>query len=185
MPMVSKLGLVALLLLCTEPRRLAAQSNNNYPDRRALILNTCPNIELSNFSYSNQYDYSARSERFHQNLTWKNLGTQPIVAFEVVVLKYDAFNTRLIGSRWAVTGKNSADWRPLQPGATDQDGTISYGDEEVYTAVAYVRSARLGDGTVWRADQADVVRRLRALNTGIPDFGNTLPDSLPITRRTP
>jgi hypothetical protein len=161
----------------------ALAQNNNYPDRRALILNTCPSIELSDFSYVNQYDLNARSTRFHQNLTWKNIGTQPVIAFEVVILKYDAFNQRLIGTRWTVTGKNSADWRPLAPGSTDQDGTIGYGDEEVYTAIAYVRTARFADGTVWHADEADILARLRSLKTGIPDFGSTRPDSMP--RRSP
>jgi hypothetical protein len=164
---------------------MAQAGNDNYPDRRAFVINTCPSIELSNFAYNNQYDYDARGTRFHQNLTWKNVGTQPIVAFEIVVLKYDAFNQRLIGSRWTVSGKNSADWRPLAPGAVDHDGTLSYGDEEVYTAVAYVRSARMADGTVWRASPADVLQRLRALNAGIPDFGSTQPDSAPERRRSP
>lgn len=157
----------------------AAQAqNDNYPDRRAFILNTCPDIQLSNFTYKNQFDLNASSIRFHQNLIWKNIGTQPVIAFEIVILKYDAFNDRLVGSRWTVTGKNSGDWRPLAPGATDDDGTIGYSEEEVYTAIAYVRTARLADGTVWHASDADVLANLRALNTGIPDFGSPRPDSL-------
>jgi hypothetical protein len=150
------------------PSILAAQ-NDNYPDRRALVVNVCPAVELSAFSYANQYDGGGRGTRFHQNLTWKNIGTQPVVAFEIVILKYDAFNQRLIGSRWTVTGKNSGDWRPFAPGTSDQDGTLGYGEEEVYTAVAYVRTARLSDGSVWHANQTEVLQRLDS-KYGYPRF---------------
>jgi hypothetical protein len=43
-------------------------------------------------------------------MKWKNVADQPIVAFEIVILKYDPFDRRLIGGRWTVTGRNSADW---------------------------------------------------------------------------
>src|ERR1043166_3180251 len=126
---------------------LAIAADQNFPSRKALIVNTCPHVELSDFAYRNYY--ADRSTRFAQDLKWKNIGSQPLTAFEVVILKYDPFNRRLIGSRWTVTGKNSADWSPLQPGEASADGTRSYGDEEVFTAIAYVRAARLEDGTIW------------------------------------
>ncbi|HWH04770.1 MAG TPA: hypothetical protein VN674_13845 [Gemmatimonadales bacterium] len=177
------LRLIPLLaVLAAAP--VAAQSGEpNYPGRRALVLNLCPTIELAGFSYSN--GYTEGGTRFRQNLTWKNTGSQPVVAFEVAILKYDAFNERLIGSRWTVTGHNSADWSPLPPGESGEDGTISYGSEEVFTAVAYVRTARLADGTIWRANELNVLQRLKALSTGIPDFGDVQPDSIPGRKRTP
>src|SRR4030095_8301920 len=117
-------------------------------DRKAFVVNTCPFVELSKFSFGN-YDSDQGGTRFRQDLTWKNVGLQPLVAFEIVVLKYDAFDRRLVGTRWTVTGHNSVDWTSLDVGQEAQDGTIGYSDEEVLTAVAYVRAARLSDGTVW------------------------------------
>lgn len=151
--------------------------DSNYPDRKALIVNNCPFVELSGFSFKNEY--ADRATRFNQDLTWKNTGTQPILAIEVVILKYDAFDRRLVGTRWTVTGRNSADWSPLQPGASNSDGTRGLGTEEVFTAIAYVRSARLADGSVWRASDADLLAKLRSQVPGFKDFGDLKPDSKP------
>lgn len=152
-------------------------ADSNYPDRKAIILNTSPHVELSGFSFGNRY--VDRRNRFEQNLSWKNIGTQALAAFEIVVLKYDAFDQRVIGSRWTVTGKNSADWSPLAPGESSADGTIGYGSEEVFTAIAYVRAARLEDGTVWRVNETQLMNDLKKVAPGIRDFGSTKPDPKP------
>ena len=154
-----------------------AQDNSNFPGRRAFIVNNCPHVKLSNFAYENFY--AEGGTRFAQNLTWTNVGSQSIVAFEIVILKYDPFDRRLIGSRWTVTGKDSGDWRPLQPGQSASDGTRGYGEEEVFTAIAYVRNARLGDGTIWTADDGGLLAQFRSLNTGIREFGDVKPDAKP------
>jgi hypothetical protein len=112
----------------------ASAQDANFPDRKAIILNLCPYVELNNFSFQNRY--ADRRTRFEQNMSWKNIGTQPLVAFEIVILKYDAFDQRVIGSRWTITGKNSADWRPLAPGQGGNDGTIGFGTEEVLEMVS-------------------------------------------------
>lgn len=163
----------AFWLLFTASLSVAAQ-NSNFPDRKAVILNTCPHVELSDFSFANRY--ADRRTRFEQNLSWKNIGSQALAAFEVVVLKYDAFDQRVIGTRWTVTGKNSADWSPLAVGDSRADGIIGYGTEEVFTAIAYVRAARLADGTVWRANEVEVMNSLRKVAPGIKDFGSVKPD---------
>lgn len=152
----------------------AVAQDSNFPDRKAVILNTCPHVELSNFSFANRYD--GGRTRFEQSLSYKNVGSQALAAFEVVVLKYDAFDQRVIGTRWTVTGKNSADWSPLAIGDFGADGTIGYGTEEVFTAIAYVRAARLADGTVWRANEVEVMNSLRKIAPGIKDFGSVKPD---------
>lgn len=163
----------AFWLLFTASLSVAAQ-NSNFLDRKAVILNTCPHVELSDFSFANRY--ADRRTRFEQNLSWKNIGSQALAAFEVVVLKYDAFDQRVIGTRWTVTGKNSADWSPLAVGDSGADGIIGYGTEEVFTAIAYVRAARLADGTVWRANEVEVMNSLRKVAPGIKDFGSVKPD---------
>jgi len=77
------------------------------------VQTSAPFVELSNFSFQNEL---GDQEKFVQNLTWKNIGTQPVTAFQIIVLKYDPSNLRTIGDRWNIDGKNSADWSPLEPG---------------------------------------------------------------------
>ncbi len=157
--------------------RTSAQDGANYPDRKALIVNICPHVELSAFSFANRYDRG--STRFNQDMKWKNIGKQPLVAFEIVILKYDAFNRRLLGTRWTVTGKDSADWKPLEPGESNGDGTRSLGAEEVFTGIAYVRLARLKDGTIWKVDDVKLVEQLRKVAPEIDEFGDVKPDPKP------
>jgi hypothetical protein len=153
-----------------------AQSiDSNYSDRRALIVNIAPQVELSGFSFQNTY--KDRRTRFETSMRWKNLASQSIIAFEIVTLKYDAFNRRLIGERWTVTGNNSATWAPLQPGASSGDGTIGLGEELVFTAVAYVRSVRLADGTVWEVNPSQLLAELKKSVPGFKDFGRLEPDT--------
>jgi hypothetical protein len=173
-----RLSYAAITLLAAVPVSSVTAQGYNFPDRRALILNTCPFVSLSQFAFHNQYHEGGT--RFEQDLTWKNVGKQPIVAFEVVVLKYDAFDRRLVGTRWTITGRNSGDWTPLAPGASDKDGTIGYGTEETYTAIAYVRSARLSDGSVWNVADADLVTQLRKVAPAIKEFGDVRPDPKPL-----
>lgn len=160
-----------------------ADIQQNFPDRKALIVNSCPYVELSDFGYRNFY--GDRSSHFAQDLKWKNIGTQPLVAFEVVILKYDPFDRRLIGSRWIISGKNSADWTPLPPGESSGDGTRSYGDEEVFTAIVYVRSARLQDGTIWMVNDTTLAAELKKSAPSLRQFGSLEPDPEPAKSNQP
>ena len=150
-----------------------ASRNPNYPGHKPIIVNVCPFVELGDFSFGNN---PVNHDRFQTNMSWKNIGTQPLTAFEIVILKYDAFDRRLTGERWTVTGVNSADWRPLQPEAQSTDGTIGLGTEEVFTAIAYVRTARLADNTVWAVNDSQLIAELRKVIPGIKDFGDVKPD---------
>lgn len=160
--------LLAIALLLTVPTGMAT----NFPGAQAHILNECPHVELSDFSFKNAYDDRRRDYRFQQNLSWKNVGKADLIAFEIVLVKYDAFNRHMRSSRWSVTGKNSADWNPLKPGESSSDGTIGYGMEEVYTGFAYVSAARLSDGTVWRADSTKIQAKIKAALPGLREVGD-------------
>ncbi len=160
-----------LMVLGTEPIQSLDQ---NFPNRKALVVNTCPYVELSGFSFQNRFD--DRRTRFEQNLSWKNVGTQPLVAFEVVILKYDPFNRRQIGSRWVITGHDSANWTPLGLGESGSDGTIGLSEEEVLTAIAYVRAARLADDTVWEVDDRKLLDELKKVVPEFKEFGDVKPD---------
>ncbi|MBV7417937.1 hypothetical protein KW830_05650 [Comamonas sp. CMM03] len=148
---------------------------SNFIDRNEHVVNLSPYVEITNFRFGNvQRDRTG--SRMEMNADWKNIGAQPVVAFEIVVLKYDAFDSRMTGSRWVVTGKNSADWSPLEPGASSSDGTISFRDEETFTAIAYVRQVRLKDGTVWKVSDIELSKELKKVAPKIPDFGSFKPD---------
>ena len=149
---------------------VAVAQDNNYPDRRPIIANVCPFVELSGFSFQNQ------GSRFATNMSWKNIGRQPVTAFEIVILKYDAFDRRIIGESWIVTGVNSADWRPLQPGDRSTNGIMGPNQEEVFTAFAYVRTVRLADNVVWTVNGGQLNNELRKVSPGIRDFGELAPD---------
>jgi hypothetical protein len=150
--------------------QLLAESTMNYPDRKALIVNNCPYVQLSNFWYENRYERSIY--RFVQYMTWTNTGGQAIIAFDIVILKYNAFNERLNGVRWTVTGNNGQDWKPLEPGYRENDSTCVLTTEDVFTGIAYVRAVRLKDGTVWRADTKELKEKIAKVATDINEFGN-------------
>jgi hypothetical protein len=160
----------SLLFIALINEQLLAESTMNYPDREALIVNNCPYVQLSNFWYENRYEKSAY--RFFQYMTWANTGGQAIVAFDIVILKYNAFNERINGVRWTVTGNNGQDWRPLEPGRRENDSISALNTEEVLTGIAYVRAARLKDGTIWRADMKELKEKIAKIAPDIAAFGD-------------
>lgn len=149
---------------------------DNFPNRKAILVNSCPFILLEGFDFKNAPD--GRVARFTSEMRWTNTGTQPVVAFEIVVLKYDAFDQRLRGTRWTVTGTNSADWRPLGPGGIGGDSARSFEPDAVMTAIAYVRQARLGDGTHWRVSDGELLQQLQRAAPFLKDFGSIRPDPI-------
>jgi len=146
----------------------------NYPTRRALVANVCPAIKIDKFTYGNKY--ADRVTRFNTDYEWSNPGDKDVVSFELVILKFDPFNRSLIASRTILPGHNSATYKPLKPGEKDADGTRSVGSEDVFTAVAYVRSVRFADGTVWQAALADVLKSIKTQLPDIVDPGPLSPD---------
>jgi hypothetical protein len=161
---------LSLLFIIVMQGQLRAEGIMSYPDRKALIVNNCPYVQLSSFLFENRYERS--SYRLIQNMMWTNVGGQSIVAFEIVILKYDAFNERINGNRWTVTGANSQNWMPLGPGYSGGDTTFSSTTEEVFTSIAYVRAVRFKDGTIWRADTKELLEQLRKVAPDIKEFGD-------------
>jgi hypothetical protein len=162
--------ILSLLFIVVIQGRLLAESTMNYPDRKALIVNNCPYVQLSNFWYENRYEKSIY--RFVQYMTWANTGGQAIVAFDIVILKYNPFNERINGVRWTVTGNNGQDWKPLERGYRESDSISGLTTEEVFTGIAYVRAARLRDGTIWRADMKELKEELGKVAPDITAFGD-------------
>jgi len=159
----------SLLLISLFHGQLLAESTMNFPNRKALIVNNCPHVQLSNYWYENRYEKSIY--RFVQDMAWANTSGQAIIAFDIVILKYNAFNERINGVRWTVTGNNSHDWKPLEPGYKESDSISSLTTEEVFTGIAYVRAVRLSNGTVWRADMKELKEKLANTAPDIAAFG--------------
>ena len=167
----------SLFLLTSFPETsYAIGISENFPDKKAVIINNCPFIELSGFSFENRYE-SPRNG-LHTDLSWKNTGNSAIIAFEVVIIMYDPFNRAIpTGGRWLIPGTDSANWAPLLPGHTGKDGLIDYSTQFVYTGFVYVRSARLSDGSIWTSDQKVVEAAIRAKLPEVKDFSTVNPQT--------
>lgn len=151
------------------------QTKMNFASRQAEVINNAPQlIELSGFKYSNVYRNS--SFRLTTDLAWTNRSSQPVLAFEVVILRYDPFNRPISGGgTWMINGKNSGDWSPLQPGEKSADGLIGYDSQPVMTSVAYVRAVRLADGTVWTANIPEVSKLIQSKLPQLHELGEINP----------
>jgi hypothetical protein len=166
---------IAFAVLIT-PSVVDAQGNWNFPDRKAIVLDICPHLKITRFTFENTVEGRVSSSRNTFTYQWRNAGTVPILAFELVTLKYDPFDEPVTGSRTLVAGKNSADFTPLQPGETSGDGTIGYGHTHVLTAIVYVRVVRFTDGTLWRSDPALIAAEVRKAAPRIKDAGPLVPE---------
>src|SRR5882724_6545533 len=116
--MTSPLRLAGAFLAVTLLAGLALAEELIPSSRRTFLVNICPFVELSNFSIESKKG----TDRFEQKVAWRNVGPKPLVAFEIVILKYDPFDRRLLASRWTVIGTNGEDRTPLQPGDASHDG---------------------------------------------------------------
>lgn len=158
----------------------------NYTGSKAYTVNLSPYVEITSFSFANEDRDRGRGlssdTRFVTNYSWKNTSQQSIIALEIVMLKYDAFDERLIGSRFIVQGTNSANWSPLPPGQSSSDGSIGFRDEDVFTGIAYVRRVRLSDGSIWRVDESKLLQELKKVAPNIRNPGSLAPDAKPIAK---
>lgn len=148
-------------------------SQYSYPNRRAVVADVCPHLKITSFTFQTVYERSM--DRFKSNYSWKNVGSQGIESFELIILKYDPFNDQLIGSKAIFPGHNSAKYSPLMPGEEDSDGGSNINSDAVYTAVAYIRSIRFTNGTIWRAAASDIVKSIRAQVPDLLDVGKLVP----------
>ncbi|MBI3505490.1 MAG: hypothetical protein HY059_11670 [Proteobacteria bacterium] len=159
------------------PKNVAVAQDNklNFASRQAEIINNASNfIELSDFSFKNEFDRSRT--RLTTNLAWTNKSSQPIIAFEVVVLRYDPFNRPIRGGgRWLITGTDSGNWTPLAPGARGSDGTFGFDAEPVMTSVVFVRLIRFQDGTVWQFNEQQILQAVKQRLPAIRDIGEINP----------
>lgn len=170
------LSLAAAIAVFVAPALVSGQGKWNFPDRKAIVLDICPHVKITSFSFENTLEGRVASSRNSFRYEWKNVTTLPVLAFELVTLKYDPFDEPITGARILVAGKNSADFTPLQPGETSGDGTTGYGHTHVLTAIVYVRAVRFTDGTLWRVDPSVVAAEVKKAAPRIKDAGPLVPE---------
>lgn len=170
------LGSTIAFVALVAPALASAQGKWNFPDRKAIVLDVSPHVKITSFAFENTLEGRVASSRNSFTYQWKNASTLPVLAFELVTLKYDPFDEPMTGSRTLVAGKNSADFTPLQPGETSGDGTSAYGHTHVLTAIVYVRAVRFADGTLWRADPSVVAAEVKKAAPRIKDAGPLVPE---------
>ena len=170
------LSLIVALVAFAAPAPVSGQGKWNFPDRKAIVLDISPHVKITSFAFENTLEGRIASSRNSFTYQWKNVGTLPVLAFELVTLKYDPFDEPMTGSRILVAGKNSADFTPLQPGETSGDGAGGYGHSHVLTAIVYVRAVRFTDGTLWRADPSVVAAEVKKAAPRIKDAGPLVPE---------
>lgn len=170
------LGIALAFLGLVLPARALAQGGWNFPDRRPIVLNICPHVKITIFAFENTLEGRISSPKNSFRYQWKNVSNLPVLAFELVTLKYDPFDEPMLGSRTLIAGKNSADFTPLQPGEESGDDTSGYGHLHVLTAIVYVRAVRFTDGTMWRADPSVVAAEVKKAAPRIKDAGPLVPE---------
>lgn len=175
--LLTAIALVAVLPVMSAPAvAQIAEPGINFAERQAIVINNAQDkIELSGFRFANEY----RDRRFRlvTNLSWTNKSDQPIIAFEVVILRFDPFNRPIRGGgSWMITGRNSGDWSPLMPGTSSSDGLIGFDDDPVLTSVVYVRAIRFANGDVWTANTAEVTRQIQGRLPTLRDLGDVSPN---------
>jgi hypothetical protein len=168
-------SLVTLALVFCFSSMAFAQGRFNFPDRKEVVLDICPHVKITNLAFYNTTD-NRNSPEHRFRYDWKNVGSLAVLAFELVTLKYDPFDEPMLGTRILVAGKNSADFRPLQPGEESNDATSDYGHVHVLTAIVYVRAVRFTDGTMWRADPTVVAAELKKVAPRITNPGPLTPE---------
>lgn len=145
---------------------------DNFHNSKAIVLDLDSSIKLSNFSFKNGYIAAnlRADEGFIQELAWTNDGSQPVIAFEVMILAYDPFNRAMPSTRWMVTGHNSVKWEPLNPGQSSKDGLFGRSTKKVFTAIAYVNTVRYADGTIWTVSPESLLKKLSAVSPFIENI---------------
>jgi hypothetical protein len=139
------------------PRRDYSPSLNFEQREEIIINNAAGQIEIIGFDFGTIY---TRQFETVVDAQWRNVGEQPVRAFELGILLFDPFNRVVYNRRMLVPGTDSGNWSPLGSGQTAGDGFI-LPLTEVYSGVIYVRAIRFDDGTIWRFNAEATASEIR------------------------
>jgi hypothetical protein len=83
----------------------------SYPGHVARVLDVCPFVKVSHFSWGQEFNQTFKRLYAAQ---WANVGKKSVVAFELRVLRVTPFGESLPDFVQVVPGHNSGDYTPLQ-----------------------------------------------------------------------
>jgi hypothetical protein len=61
-------------------------------------------------------------------------------------------------------------------GQSSSDSFYGYGHTDTFTAIAYIRSARLADGSIWRVDDAQLKAAIKKALPTLQEYGPLAPE---------
>ena len=123
-------------------------------------------LTITSYEVAYQEDSRYAREGVRHRVTVENDGDQDVSAYGIGFFAFDAFNrnmgrplTGIDMDTVSVGGSSSGGWVQSVSAAFTFQG---YG-----TGVAYVRKARLADGTVWEGDMEYVLQQLQDIESGL------------------
>lgn len=127
-----------------------------------------PGAPLSIMSYEASYQEEERYTRegIRHSVKVKNEGSADVLAYGIGFFAFDAFNHSM-GRPLTGIAMNTVPPGKEQSGAWSQRPSAAFTFKWYGTGVAYVRQARLSDGTVWQADMDFVLRELQKIESGL------------------
>ena len=119
---------------------------------------------LEIISYSAQYVEGGRysTEGVRHSVTVKNTGDQNIDAYTISFRSFDVFNEDMGRGLGGISIKTLAP-NASTDGSWNQRPYAAFSFDTYGTGVAYVSRVRLGDGTIWSADQEYVLSEMQKI----------------------
>jgi hypothetical protein len=135
--------------------------------RQGTIINLSPHIKIVGFSF-----VPSGASSYTCSYRWLHAGVNKVVAFEIVTLPYNTFNEQRRVVATMVRPRGEA---PFNPGAVGAQNVSLSGENDIYTAVSYIRRVRLSDGTVWQVDESTLRSRIKNAVPGLKQIGRLSP----------
>lgn len=160
-------------------------SRHNYPDRQAITINNLSDVvSISNFSFGNRFNTTVDRPIPWVLFDLTNRTDQPIVYLQVVLLRWNPVNEPIEAERTLISFRGpdlvekTEPWSTLARGVTLEARVPSPADAaatDTFTGILFVRSVRLQDGTVFRADtdalRAQIAERYPMLEGLVAETG--------------
>jgi len=111
------------------------------------------------FEAESRERYNSHLDQIRHAAIYKNTSGKEIVALQIGFAAFNAFNALMDSfSGWSITTV-AADNEAAGEWAQHTYATFSF--KKYGTGVAYVKAVRFGDGTIWRADMAEVLTEMQ------------------------
>jgi len=69
-----------LAVFAVSPAGSLAQGKWNFPDRKAIVLDVCPHVKITSFTFENTLEGRTSSSRNSFKYEWKNVSSLPVLA---------------------------------------------------------------------------------------------------------